>query len=132
MAKAVKAKQLTFSMPNKVGLLLDITCALTDAEINIEAICAYEWDETGYFMLITNNNPKAKRIISKMGAEVEMEDVITVEMPNRVGQLMKAAQKIAEAGIDIQYLYGSPCAGKTVTIVFKTANDRKALRVLAA
>jgi hypothetical protein len=130
MANASKVKQFSFSMPNKVGLLMEVTEALAKAKINIEAICAYEWEKEAAFMIVTNNNTKTKNVISKMGAKVEVEDVIALEVPNKVGQLHKAAKNIATAGIDIYYLYGSPAKGK-MTIIFKTENDKKALKVLA-
>ena len=131
MAKASKVKQLFFSLPNNVGLLMEVTEALGKAKINIEAVCAYAWEELeASFMIVTNNNIKAKNVISKMGAKVDVEDVIALEVPNKVGQLHKAAKKIATAGIDIYYLYGSPAKGK-MTLIFKTENDKKALKVLA-
>ncbi|HPL64172.1 MAG TPA: hypothetical protein PK587_10445, partial [Syntrophales bacterium] len=81
---------------------------------------------------IADNTAKAKRIISGMGAEdLETEDVIALEVPNRVGELRKASQKIADAGIDIYYLYTSPSKAKTATLIFKTDNDRKALKALS-
>ena len=130
MAKASKVKQLSFSMPNKVGLLMEVTSALANAKINIEAVCAYEWEDEASFMLITDKTPKTKNVISKMGVKVEVEDVISLEVPNKVGQLHNAAKKIAAAGIDIYYLYGSPAKGK-MTLIFKTENDKKALKALA-
>ena len=66
-----------------------------------------------------------------MGAEIASEEIITVEMPNKLGELQKVAKKISNAGIDISYIYGSPVKGK-MTIVLKTANDKKALKVLNA
>ncbi|MDD5234111.1 MAG: ACT domain-containing protein [Syntrophales bacterium] len=132
MAKAFKAKQINFMMPNRVGLLAEISAALAEAGVNIEALCAYEWEEKGAFMVIADNTAKAKRIISGMGAEdLETEDVIALEVPNRVGELRKASQKIADAGIDIYYLYTSPSKAKTATLIFKTDNDRKALKALS-
>jgi hypothetical protein len=87
--------------------------------------------DQGFFMLITDNNTKAKKILSHMGAEINAEDVIAVEMPNKLGELQRAAKKISAAGIDITYLYGSPVKGK-MTLVLKTANDKKALKALNA
>ena len=131
MAKANKAKHLRFSLPSKIGLLSEVASFMTAAKINIEGIGAYVTGEQGVFMLITDNNAKAKKILSAMGAEIVTEDIITVEMPNRLGELQKIAKKISVAGIDITYLYGSPVKGK-MTIVLKTANDKKALKVLNA
>jgi len=129
MAKASKAKQLSFTLPSKIGLLSEVSSFITAAKINIEAICAYEMGEQGFFMLITDNNTKAKKIVSNMGAEVNSEEIITVEMPNKLGELQKVVKKISDAGVDITYIYGSPVKGK-MTLVLKTANDKKALKVL--
>lgn len=129
MVKAVKAKQISFSLPSKIGLLSEVSALITAAKINIEGICAYEMDEQGFFMLMTDNPAKTKKIVSHMGAEVSMDDTITVEMPNKIGELQEVAKKISDAGIDIHYIYGSPVKGK-MTLILKTANDKKAIKVL--
>ncbi len=123
------AKQLSFSLPSKIGFLSEVSALITAAKINIEAICAYEMNEEGFFMLMTDNPAKAKKIVSHMGAEVSVDDMIAVEIPNKIGELQKVAKKISDAGIDINYIYGSPVKRK-MTLVLKTANDKKALKVL--
>jgi len=130
MIKPIKLKQLSFTLPDKIGLLAEVTAFLTAAKINIEAICAYGMGEKGHYMIITDNHNKAKKVLSQMGAEVKSEDVIAVEVPNKVGQLQQAARKISDAGIDITYVYGSPVKQK-MTLIFKTADDKKALKALA-
>jgi hypothetical protein len=130
MANAVRLKQLSFTLPDKIGLLAEVTAFVTAAKINIEAICAYGMGDEGYFMIITDNNTKAKKVIANMGAEVQTEDVIAVEVPNKMGRLQQVAKKISDAGIDISYIYGSPVKQK-MTLVIKTANDKKALKALA-
>jgi hypothetical protein len=129
MAKAVKSKQLIFSLPNRIGLLAEVAAALAAAKVNIEAVCAYERGY-GYFMMVTDNTTKAKKVISGMGAEVLVEDVMILEVPNRVGQLEKVSKQIATAGIDIHFVYGSPGKGKTAVLVLKTGNDKKALKLI--
>jgi len=112
-------------------LLMEVTEALAKAKINVEAICAYAWEElNASFMVVTDNNTKAKNVLSRMGAKVELEEVLALEVPNKVGELHKATKKIAFAGIDIYYLYGSPAKGK-MTLILKTENDKKALKALA-
>lgn len=130
MAKAKKAKQLSFVMPNKVGLLSEITGAVASANINITAICAYGMGKKAYFMLLTENNAKAKKALGSLKAKVEEEDVVTVELPNKTGEIQKIAKKIAEAGIDIIYMYGTAGAGKFSTGVLKTENDNKAIKAI--
>ncbi len=130
MAKAEKLKQINFEMNNRVGLLSEVSSALSSAKVNIKSICAYGLGKKAYFMLVTNNNTKAKKALSKMKIKPEEENVIAVEMPNRVGTLKKVAGKIADAGINIQYMYGTVGTGKTSVCIFKTDNDTKALKVI--
>lgn len=129
MFKIMKLKQLTFVVPNRVGLLSELTTFLANGKINIEALCAYGRGPEGVFMIVTDNNAKAKKILTQMGAEVKTEEVIAVELPNRPGQLQKVARKVSEADVDIQYVYVSPAKGR-MTVVFKTADDKRILRAL--
>ncbi|HEX3035547.1 MAG TPA: ACT domain-containing protein, partial [Thermodesulfobacteriota bacterium] len=84
MAKARKLKQINFTMPNKVGLLSEVTSAMAGAKVNINTITAYEMEDKAHFMLTTDSNAKAKRALAKLGVEKTTEDeVIAVEMPNK-------------------------------------------------
>ncbi len=128
--KVTKAKQIGFSLPNKVGLMAEVAEALAAAKVNIEAICAYEMEDEGYFMLVTDDTAKAKKALSKLTKEILSDDVFYVEVPNKPGQLGVVSRKLSDAGIDVQYIYGSPGKGRTAVLVFKTENDRKAMKAL--
>ena len=130
MAKAKRSKQLSFALANRVGLLSKVSTTLADAKINMHAICAYGMGKQAYFMVVTDKNAKAKKALGKLKKNVAEEDVISVEMPNRVGALQKVAKKISDAGIDIIYMYGTAGIGKASICVFKTADDKKAVKVI--
>jgi hypothetical protein len=55
--------------------------------------------------------------------------VIQVEVPNKPGELQKVAEKIADAGVDIEYMYATT-GGSKATCIFKTADDQKAMKVI--
>lgn len=128
--KITKAKQLGFSLPNKVGLMAEVAEALAAANVNIGAICAYEMEDEGYFMLIVDNTNAAKKSLSKLTKEIAVDDVFYVEVPNKPGQLGAVSRKLSDAGIDVWYIYASPGKGRTTVLVFKTDNDRKAIKAL--
>ena len=130
MAKAKKSKQLSFTMANKVGLLSEVSRAIASAKVNITAICAYEMENEAEFMLITQSNEKVKKALSPLKVKIEEEDIITVEIPNKVGELQKVAKKISDARIDIYYMYGTAGTGKSSICVFKTADDKKAIKII--
>ncbi len=130
MAKAIRLKQLSFSMPDRAGLLFEITDAIETAKVNITSICAYGMDNTAYFMLTTESNARAKKALIQCGIEVKEEEVVAVDLPNKVGELQKVAKKIADAGINIIYMYATAATGKSSNCIFKTSDDKKALRVI--
>lgn len=130
MTRAERTKQIRVVLPNRIGLLEEVAAALAAAQINILAVAAYEKGDTGVFMFITDSGAKAKKVLTRMGAEVSEEVVILLEMPNRVGVLQKAAGKIAAAGINIREMYGTTGSGRTSTCVIRTADDKKALKIL--
>ncbi len=130
MAKATKVKQISFIIPNRAGLLADVTAAISAAKVNILALCAYETENNAYFTMAVDNTAKARRALAKLDIKPGVEDAVAVEMPNRVGQLQKVSRMIADAGINIDYVYGTTSKGRTSTCIFKTANDKKAIKVI--
>jgi len=73
---------------------------------------------------------KAKKALAPFRVGVKEEEVISVEMPNKAGELQKVAKKIANARIDIHYMYGTAGAGKTSICVFKTSDDKQAIKMI--
>lgn len=130
MLKAKKVKQLSFEMRDRAGLLFEITTALARAKVNLSAICAYAMENKAYFMLNADNNARAKKALLSLRVKLEEEDLVSVEMPNRAGELNKVAKRIADAGINIFYMYGIASAGKSSVCVFSTSDDKKAIKVI--
>ena len=95
MAKAIKMKQLTLIVPYWVA------CSGSDhlfgkREINIESLCAYGRGEEGVFMIVTDNNAKAKKILTEMGAEVKTEEVIAGGGGQQTGPAAEGGQEVSE------------------------------------
>jgi hypothetical protein len=130
MAKAKKARQLSFAMKDRAGLLSEVTSLLAGAKVNLTSICAYAMEGKAYFMLTADSNAKAKKALAPMRVELCEDDVVSLEMSNKVGELDKAAKKIADAGINIVYMYATAGTGRASTCVFETADNKKAIRVL--
>ena len=130
MTRARKVKEISFTMPNKVGLLSEVTTAVAGAKVNITAICAYAMENSAYFMLTVDSNARAKKALALLGVGIEERDVVEVEMANKPGELQKVAGKIADADIDIEYMYGTAKAGKMALCVLKTSDDQKMIKII--
>ncbi len=128
------AKEITATFIDAAGLTARVAAALAAANVNILAGTGYSASgarRKAIFTLIVDNLARAEKALEKIGAEdIEDASVITVETPNKVGALEKISKIIAEAGINIYYFYSTTSSGKTATCVFRTADDKKAIRVL--
>jgi hypothetical protein len=122
-------QEIVVKMPTRVGLLADISAAIRQVGVNITAVSAYERDGEGKFLLVTTDNAKAVRALSAMGAQITEKTVVSADMPNRPGALEGAARKIADSGINIDYIYGTTNAD-SATLILKTDDDAKAAGLL--
>jgi hypothetical protein len=122
-------KEIVAKTPTKVGLLADISAAMRQVGVDITAVSAYEREGEGKFLLVTSDSAKAVQALAAMGAQTTEKTVVSADMPNRPGALEEAARKIADAGINIDYIYGTTNAD-SATLILKTDDDAKAAGLL--
>jgi len=81
--------------------------------------------------LVTEDPVSTRRVLTSLGTESEVRDVLAVEMENRPGALAKVLELLAEEHVNIEYAYVAPGAvpGKSLGI-FHTSNPKRALKVL--
>jgi hypothetical protein len=131
---AKEAIEITATFPDTLGLTAKVAAALAAENVNILAGTGYSASgmrRKAIFTLIVDNYAKAERALEKIGADDILESsVIMVETPNKVGALERVSRIIANAGINIYYFYATTSSGKTATSVFKTADDKKTIKVL--
>jgi hypothetical protein len=122
-------QEIVVKMPTRVGLLADISAAIRQVGVNITAVSAYEREGEGKFLLVTSDSAKAVQALSAMGAQITEKTVVSADMQNRPGALEEAARKVADAGINIDYIYGTTNAD-SATLILKTDDDAKAAGLL--
>jgi hypothetical protein len=131
---AKAAKEITVTFPDCQGLTARVAAAVAAENVNILAAtgyCASEMRRNATFTLIVNDIARVERALEKIGAEeIHESSVVIVETANKVGALARISKIIAEAGINIYYFYSTSGSAKTAICVFKTEDDKKAMRVL--
>jgi len=131
---AKTAKEITATFVDSVGLTAKVAAALASENVNILAGTGYSASgmrRKATFTLIVDDLAKAEHALEKIGADdIQDSSIIMVETANEVGALEKISRIIADAGIMIYYFYSTTSSGKTATCVFKTADDKKAIKVL--
>ena len=131
MAKVRLGKQLLAVTGNKVGMLAEVCSTVSGAGVNIRAINAYAVGDKANFRLVSDNNQKAQEVLQAKGYEVSEQEVVIAELPNQVGALKEAADKLKEQGVDLEYIYGTTCSGSCdCLLVFASNNNARAVEVL--
>ena len=113
-------------------MMAKVCSAIADAGVNIQAICAYAKEGKGNFMLLTEDNAKAEQSLKSAGLPTRQEETVAVELENEVGAAKKMAQKLAEAGVNLKYCYGSTGNGSMSLLLFNSDDNDKALEVLSS
>jgi hypothetical protein len=131
--EAKLGRELYFETPDKKGVLADICVAFANANINIEAMCAYGQGGKGYFMMLTSDNIKAIEVLKTLGYKAKENDVLVLTLKNKVGVAAKIGKRLADANINIRYTYGSASQdGKSFVLVMSTNKIDEALEALSA
>jgi len=73
--------------------------------------------------LITSNPTKCKQVLQAKGFYVIEGDVLVLDLFDRIGKLAQICSGLAEAKINIDYVYGSvEHAGSPLRLVLKTTD----------
>lgn len=125
-----KDSELHVITPNETGILGRVLGTLANAGINLKAMCAYAEEEKGHFLLITSDNDKAMTALESLGYEVSTNEVVTVQIGDRIGAGAEIGALLGNAIIDIEYCYGTSSGAGQALLVFKTSDNEKAIDTL--
>ena len=101
------AKQLTVKLENRPGALAELCTELAKVAVNIEAIQASETRPVGPVRLLVSHPDAAKKVFDRLGVKYSEEDVLAILVKNRPGSLGRLTRKLADKGINIEYLYAT-------------------------
>ncbi len=128
------AKEITATILDGVGITAKIAAAIAKENVNILAGTGYSasgFRRMATFTLIVDDLEGAEKALDTVGADnIQNQSILMVETENRPGALERISKIIADAGIAIYYFYSTTSSGKTATCVIKTADDKKAIKVL--
>jgi len=125
-----KETELHVITPNETGILGRVLGTLANAGINLRALCAYSEEDKGHFLLITSENKKAEKALKAMGFEVTTNDIVTIQISDRIGAGAEIGALLGNAVIDIEYCYGTSAGVGKALLVFKTSDNQKAFETL--
>jgi len=120
------ARQLKVTLDNRPGALAQVCSELAKRAINIQAIEAREVRPTGAVRLLVNQFETARGVCEALGLKCVEEPVLAVKVGDRPGALGRITRKLAEKGINIEYLYGTIEKGAKQALIVMGVSDLEA------
>jgi hypothetical protein len=118
-----KTSELLIVTRNELGALSRVTGPLAQNNINIECYCSYDWGNESAFRFITNNNKKAREVLTKAGWNVQENPAVLWTAPNKPGVLRRATSALSEMRINIYASYSIAQPGESTCMVAFTTSD---------
>ena len=89
---------------NEVGVIADISRVLADSSINIETISVEALGDKGSISLTTDDYDGALFALTSAGFKTVSDESLLVRLQDEPGALAKVAERLKQAGINIQSL----------------------------
>ena|SRR5579863_4342729 len=117
-----RVTQLVIRGEHKPGTLAQICSELAKVAVNITAIMAAPEQEHG-IRIVATPLPAAKKVLDAMHIPYSEEDAVAVRVTDRPGALGRATRKLADAGINVIYAYGSIVKGEERALIVMGVSD---------
>ena len=124
--------QISVFLENRAGQLADITGILSDNHVDLRAINIAETADYGIARLIVDTPKKAMELLQEKGFILRLTPVVQAAVPDRPGGLNELLAAVAEAGIDIEYMYSAFHGQKNglAYMVFRVEDTQRLDKVL--
>jgi hypothetical protein len=124
--------QLSAFLENRAGALARLASDLARHGISIRALTVANLVDHSLVRLVVSDARKALHLFGERGVLAVTSAVLAVEMADEAGALAAMAQRLARAGVNIDYAYGSgPAGGGRATVYVHVSDLRKGRAALA-
>ncbi len=124
-------KELAIQIEDRPGTLGKICRTLADKEVNILAFQASQSPGNNLLRLVVDNPTAAKKVLDTERVSYTETEVAQVKLPNRSGELARAASQLGDAKININYAYcGLDPGTNTPLVIFGVKETGQAAMIL--
>jgi len=128
--RAIAEQQISAFLANSPGVVANLCAALTERGVNIKALTVLDTVDVGTMRMVVDNLPIAKEALSDAGAAYVEVPVIAIPIPNKPGSFAKIARILANAKINIEYIYATAMPGTEHTLgIFRVSDHKAALGI---
>lgn len=126
-----RAKEFTVAIPDKPGALGKCFTALGERGVNVLAFQSFVEERESLVRFLADDVAAARTVLGGAHMIFEETEVAVARLENRPGALGRAAARLGESGINIDYSYcGFDPASSRTLLVFGVDNLTKAADLL--
>lgn len=125
-------KQYTVFLPNIPGALSKFVELFTNEGINIIGIASEIRDDSGIVRIAVDADRKVSHLLTGAGFTTIETQMISVELADKPGSLLRIARLLGEHNINITTVYGTADSGGTDRVLMNVSDVDRALEVLKA
>jgi hypothetical protein len=123
--------EFSIQMDDKPGTLGKICRTLADRGVNVLAFQSLPSQGKSQVKLVVDNPTTAKSVLENQKLKYTETSVAHVKLPHRPGELARAASKLGEANININYAYcGVDAKTNEPLLIFGVSDAGRAAKVL--
>ena len=125
------SKELTIRIEDRPGTLGKCCRLLADRGVNILAFQTFEREGQSLIRMVVDDPASAKKLLDADRIYYTETEVAQVTLPHHPGELSRAASRLGEAQININYAYcGTDPASNMPLVIFGVRDVAKAVPIL--
>ncbi|PYJ69790.1 MAG: amino acid-binding protein [Verrucomicrobia bacterium] len=124
------ATQLAVFLANRPGALARVCDALAKAEITIHALATSDTVDHTVVRMLVSDPTKALMLLGEAGVLALETEVLMIETASQPGVLAKIAERLADAEVNIEYVYLAGREAEKGLIVLRPSDIEKAQSAL--
>lgn len=125
-------RQYTVFLPNIPGALAKFVELFANAGINIIGLASEIRDDSGVVRVAVDADKKVSHILTGAGFTTIETTMISLNLDDKPGQLMRLTKVLGDNHINITTVYGTSDTGNTGRLLMNVSDADKAVEVLKA
>ena len=125
-------QQLSVFLQNKSGKIAAVVRALSESGVDIRALSIADTTDFGILRMLVSDISVAKAALAEQNCILSVNEVTVVAVPDEPGGLSRVLSLMAQAEVDIEYMYSQIERGVDVAyLVFRVSDEARLLEVLS-
>jgi len=123
-------RQYTVFIPNVPGALHKFVELFANEGVNIIGIASEIRDDSGVVRVAVDTERKLSHVLTSAGFTTIETSLISLELPDKPGQLLHLSKILSANNINITTVYGTSMGGAEGRLLLNASNTGKAMEVL--